>query len=394
MTDIEHRLRQELKEQAERITPGQLRPLRAPRPGRRSRARRWLAPLAAMAAVVVVVAGIALSVGQLPSGSAPATRTPPAGFTGPSSQAAVDPPAFAGVLQSRTSLRQWIKLFSPFSGRILRPVAAFGDTLTSNGMALSPDSRFVYATFNGPRQIHIGRISVATGRLTFVADGAQPAVSPDGRYLAYATGRLSTRLAIRDLRTGRTKTVDLASVIGASSGLLTGQVTWLGGGAQIVAMPMPFGTALARQARSPSAAARNSCGQQGRPGRVCLVLVSLTGGHPRATRVYVPGNWGSQPLISGDVSLGRTLLLAGSLTSPGEIGAATISAAGVRVQRLAGLPRGVLPLAFAPGGDRILYLRGHGPPALWVAAIIGGRLSGQHRLFTDNHKDGFDQAAW
>jgi len=51
-------------------------------------------------------------------------------------------------------------------------------------------------------------------------------------------------------------------------------------------------------------------------------------------------------------------------------------------------------MAFAPGGDRILYLRGHGPPALWVAAITGGRLSGQHRLFTDNRKVGFDQAAW
>jgi hypothetical protein len=58
------------------------------------------------------------------------------------------------------------------------------------------------------------------------------------------------------------------------------------------------------------------------------------------------------------------------------------------------LPRDALPEAFAPGGDRILYLRGHGPPTLWVATISGGRLSGARLLFTDNRSVGFDDAAW
>ena len=50
MTDIEHRLRQELKAQAERINLAQLRQLKAPRPRGKSRTRRWLAPVAATAA--------------------------------------------------------------------------------------------------------------------------------------------------------------------------------------------------------------------------------------------------------------------------------------------------------------------------------------------------------
>jgi hypothetical protein len=403
MADIEHRLRQELKTEAERINLAHLRPLRPPQPSGQStaqpsgqsRARRWLAPLAAMAAVVVVIVGVALAVGW--------RRSPPVPVSGPSqvrsgrlpSRPAADPPAFAGALQSSTGTQQWIRLFSSLTGRTVRRVAAFGDSLTGNGMALSPDSRFVYVTLSGPGQIHIDRITVATGRRNFVADGAQPAVSPDGRYLAYATGRLFTRLAIRDLHTGVTRVVNLAALIGSGSGLLNGQVTWLGGGAQVVAMPMPFGAAAAARTPSTTAAAatRNSCGRQTTPDSLCLVLVNLDSAEPRATRVFVPGTWG-QPLISGDVARSGTLLLTDSLNSRARVGVATISAAGVAVRRVAALPPDVLPEAFAPGGDRILYLRAHGRPSLWVATISGGRLSGAHLLFTDNSKFAFGAAAW
>ena len=370
----------------ERITPGQLRPGRAPRSAAQSGARRWLA---ALAAVAVVAGGVALA-GELTSGNGPATAALPSPLSGLPVRPAADPPAFAGVLQSRTSARQWIKLFSPVTGRVVRSVAAGGG---GNGFALSPDSRVVYVVGPVKGQIRIERISVATGHGSFVADGAQPAVSPDGRYLAYATGRLFTRLAIRDLRTGVTRVVNLASLIGSASGLLNGQVTWLGSSAQIVAMPMPFGTAVAARTPSARAAARNSCGRQSQPGRTCVIVVDLSGGHPVARRVRLPGSW-SGGLISGDVASGHTLLVTRSLVSQPEIGAATISAAGVTVRDVAALPRDALPEAFAPGGDRILYVRGHGRPTLWVATISGGRLSGARRLFTDDSKVGFGGAAW
>lgn len=61
-------------------------------------------------------------------------------------------------------------------------------------------------------------------------------------------------------------------------------------------------------------------------------------------------------------------------------------------------PSDALPEAFAPGGDRIIYLRvsrpGHPQPALWVATISGGRLSGAHPLFTDDSKLAFAGTAW
>jgi hypothetical protein len=221
---------------------------------------------ALLAAVAVVAGSVALAV-ELASGAGPATAASPAPLSGLPVRRAADPPAFAGVLQSRAGARQWIKLFSPVTERVVCSVAVGG---SGNGFALSPDSRFVYVVGPVRGHIRIERISVATGHGSFVADGAQPAVSPDGRYLAYATGRLFTRLAIRDLRTGATRVVNLASLIGSDPGLLNGQVTWLGSSAQIVAMPMPLSTAVAASTPSARAPAQNSCGRQSEPGRTCV----------------------------------------------------------------------------------------------------------------------------
>ncbi len=61
MTDLEQRLRRNLKEVTERVDPGSVRPLRDPAPRRRTPAVRWVAPIAAMAAVIGVVTGVSLA---------------------------------------------------------------------------------------------------------------------------------------------------------------------------------------------------------------------------------------------------------------------------------------------------------------------------------------------
>jgi hypothetical protein len=61
VTDIEQRLRRDLKEVTERVAPGSIRPLREPPVRRRARAVRWLAPVAAVAAVIAVVAGVSVA---------------------------------------------------------------------------------------------------------------------------------------------------------------------------------------------------------------------------------------------------------------------------------------------------------------------------------------------
>jgi hypothetical protein len=73
MTDIEERLRHDLKKRSERARPGSIRPLRVPSASRRSRARyrlasgrrsrasRVLAPATAMVAVIAIIAGVWLA---------------------------------------------------------------------------------------------------------------------------------------------------------------------------------------------------------------------------------------------------------------------------------------------------------------------------------------------
>ncbi len=78
MTDLEDRLRNDLKELAERAHHGSIRPLRVPPARGGSRLVRWLAPVAAVAAVLGVIVGVSLAGGS--AGRQPASGGAPAGM--------------------------------------------------------------------------------------------------------------------------------------------------------------------------------------------------------------------------------------------------------------------------------------------------------------------------
>jgi hypothetical protein len=75
VTDLEQRLRRDLREVTERVAPGSIRPLRPPAPRRRTAAARWVAPIAAVAAVIGVITGVSLA--SHPPGRQAALGTPP-----------------------------------------------------------------------------------------------------------------------------------------------------------------------------------------------------------------------------------------------------------------------------------------------------------------------------
>ena len=76
---------------------------------------------------------------------------------------------------------------SATTGMLVKDLGAVAN-YTNNGLALSPDGDQVYATVTMGPTIMIERITVANDQETFVADGVQPAVSPNGRLLAFGTG--------------------------------------------------------------------------------------------------------------------------------------------------------------------------------------------------------------
>ena len=152
---------------------------------------------------------------------------------------AVDPPSFVlATLPAATLGRETVvALYSPLTGRVVRVLHTFGPSFTNNGLAISPNGADVYVTLNQGPSLSLERISVATRQMTFVAYGEQPALSPNGRFLAYIVGTSEHELAVRDLVTGQTRVTDLAALLGRSEDLLNGTITWLGGGSEIVVLP-------------------------------------------------------------------------------------------------------------------------------------------------------------
>ena len=342
---------------------------------------KWSNP-AALVAVAAVVAGLVLG----------GCGTSRGGAKHPGRQAAAADPPLVAVAGSSRHGGSVIEMISPATGRATKVVARVG---TGNGFALSPDSKNLYVVGPVGAKIEIRRISVATGKVSFVADGAYPAVGPDGRYLAYATGHQFTTIAVRDLRTGRTRTLGLRSLLGKNGNLLNqGAVSWLGDGSELIVLP---GIAASVAAADGTAGATGKVsGIQAPPGRQNLVIVKV-GPHGLGARRIVVLDPYQNPfqVVSGDLSQPRAFLIARmGFGGAGTITRVTLGNGGFSERLMAKLPTGVMPVAIAPRGDGVLYLVGHTPPVLWAAAIKNGRLTGQHRLFADTSKFGVDQAAW
>jgi hypothetical protein len=353
---------------------------------------------AAAGLAVLIVAALGAAAELVPAQHArpaPTAAGSLAAATRPPGPAAADPRYFAALLRPGG-----LSLLSPVTGKVVSPLARLG---ISNGMALAPDGRHLYVTSLLGRQLVIRSVATATRQEVRVAHGAQPAVSPDSRDLAYvADAPAFTTVAVRDLATGVTRSIDLSRLIGPGASMLAGQLAWTGN--QVIALPQP--DAVGTSYPAPVAGHRAGCGQEDSPHGLCLLVVSTGAGKLQARRVFVPwtalrlrrGEIGSIK-ISGLVTGQRTLLLATWFTrSPVlaavEVGAGKVSTRAVRPLRL---PSAAQVVAIAPAGDRLLYLTSetpHAMPALWITPVRKGAVTAGRRLLTDTLRLSFDGAVW
>jgi hypothetical protein len=278
-----------------------------------------------------------------------------------------DPPSFAYVAQPGAGTR--VELRSPTTGRVVKVLATFGPEFTNNGLALSNDGREVYVTLIGRRNLRIEQIAASTGKRTFIANGWEPAVSPNGRLLSYIEGRAS--VVVRNLSSGVAHRISVAGRLGRSE-VLDGSdpATWLGDGSEVVVMVTPMAVAVASQA-GPAQAANQ-------PSASLIVVHVGAGGRPlRADRVELSG---ASDLfrISGDQTHPRSLLVA-SLGPRTLLDRVDLGGSRPEITQLVSLPQ-VLPLAFDPAAHYVLYVAGHPKPALWIAEIGRGKLTGARRL--------------
>jgi hypothetical protein len=246
---------------------------------------------------------------------------------------------------------------------------------TDNGLALSPDSQYVYVVVNRATTLAIERLSVSTGAETFVAEGEQPAVSPNSRLLAFGSGPSGfNTLVVRDLTSGKDQSVDLRRLLGGRADLLNASITWLGDGSEVVVLPGGVGNDL--MGGPTPRAVPGSCDAVS-ANDTCLIVVSVRSGHPlKAKRVILSGLKYSDVIgASGSSGLVTTAFDA----RHNAVYHADLAGGASSVIRLFSLPS-VLPLTFGAQGTTLFYLVGHGPEALWTAKVTPDGLKDAHML--------------
>jgi len=233
----------------------------------------------------------------------------------------------------------------------------------------------------------IDRLSVADGSRTFVADGEQPSISPDGRLLAFGTGALPSggqTLAVRNLTSGKDQTIDLRRLLGGQTDLLNASITWLGDGSKVVVLP--GGVANDLMGGATPRALSGSCSAVS-ANDTCLIVVSVRAGHPlTAKRVLLGGLGQGLPIIGASGS--SDVLTMAFVDHRTSVYAADLTNGARRFTRLFSLPT-VLPLAFRARGTELFYLTGHGPIALWLARVTSSGLKDAKLLNADIGLNGF-----
>lgn len=268
-----------------------------------------------------------------------------------------DPSTFVDVEYTDTGSPSAIELRSAASGKVVKVLEGPRSVDYQDG-ALSADGRYLYVA-RAPGWID--RITLATRSTHRVARGQNPAISPDGRLLAYNTGRLDSTPVVRDLGTGVARTIDL----GGHSPGPDDSITWLGDSSTLVLAPQPT---------------PRNCGNV-QTSVTCLIIVDLAAGGPQAAhRLVIPGQPGAAFIhVAGVDTKASMLLLAREF--PGGHSTLTrvkVSDAGASVVN--NIPLGERqPVAFSPTGRRIIY-QTDTPRALWSASIGRHHLTHGHRL--------------
>jgi Tol biopolymer transport system component len=256
---------------------------------------------------------------------------------------------------------------------------------TNNGLALSPDGQDVYVVVNETSSLAIERLSVANSSETFVANGEEPSISPDGHLLAFGTGPSGGQtLAVRDLASGKDQSIDLSRLLGGQTDLLTASIIWLGDGSKIVVLPggvvyngMGSGTPRPLPGSCSAVSASDTC----------LIVVSVRAGYPlTAKRVLLGGSLRDIPLIGASGSSDIVAIGFGGRRS--NVYTADLTNGAKSFTRLFSLPS-ILPRGFGARGTELFYLAGHNPTALWRARITSDGLKDAKMLHADIGLSGF-----
>jgi WD40 repeat protein len=297
---------------------------------------------------------------------------------------ALQAPAFAAQSQVRsgTQLANFvevtasgydIQIMSATTGALVKDLGAVSG-YTSDGLAISPDGQDVYLTVHTQFSLEVERITVANDQETFIADGEQPSVSPNGRFLAFATGPAAKELDVWDLSSGAVRSINLSHLLGNQTDLFQAPITWLGNGSEIAVVPGGIASDLMSNTSLPTTP--ESCGAVSVTDTCLIVVHAKVGDRLTARRLVLKGV--SDVDVTGATGTSDLEMVAyeGHHTFICKADLKGNSGDFVRLFAL----KVTLPFAFDPRGTQLLYLVGHNPVALWRTQLTRHRLENAKRL--------------
>jgi WD40-like Beta Propeller Repeat len=381
ITGLEQRLRAELRVLADQVGAEDLRPLRRPYPAAGVASAHWLGPVAAMVAIAILTGGLMVARNALHAHAAPSAT---ALFYPP------DPGVIAVAGSGPTGRWNAIKLISVSDGKVVRDLP-LRETPPGSGLALLPDGSAVFVATGNAR---LSSLSVATGRSISFGPGQSPSVSPDSKYLAYATGEATTKLAIRNLSTGQTRRIDLSGVLGANSSLEGhGSIAWLGDGTQVIAVPQPAAVVGSPAASGSVSGRSTACGEQDSPRGLCLIVVDI-GKRLSPHLVFVPGVSIENvfQMLGADLTASRAFFVSEVEGTTDMVSRVTITRGKAVTRELAPVPGHDMAFAISPDGDRVAYQGSES--AVFIGTIRHGRITSSRGLLNATNRFIPYQVSW
>jgi hypothetical protein len=307
------------------------------------------------------------------------------------SETPLTPPVFAAVSSAEGS-ESSVELRSVATGRVVSVLGHLGGSWTNNGFAFSPDERFVYFTLipksSRWQSLLLEQLSVATHRRRLIADGEQPSVSSNGRFLAHVSGEgRSAAIVVRDVASNRRRALNLARLVGPKNDMLNAAVAWLGDGTQLAV----FEACCAIAASTTGAPAR-SRGSSAASNGLHLIVVSVPRhGSLSARRVVLPGATQMPQSVGTDATRPNSLLVSWLIGGDrAAVERLTISRSRATLGRVLTIAHSLV-VSFDASGRQLLYLLGHSPPNLWTATINDHQLDHRHLLVKN---PSLDALAW
>ena len=317
-----------------------------------------------LAALVLLVATLVSCGSDQVSTRPAATPADPAVIAVAQGQSTFPPATTSGQAPTNAGSGRHLKVRSALTGTLIRDLGVDPGAIT-----LSADgSTIYYEAASGPLDpFAIERVSVAGGQPVTVASGEDPAISPDGSSLAYATGD-GHAVAIENVIRHTIRRVELGPLIGtnASFNNTPGVVTWLGDD-RLVAIPpqdASFYTTSPPKSSPAPTANPSTCTAAYQQRQQCAIVIDTTA-TTSAHLVVLPAR---QPfaIVSAGAGMTPNTFLIGSA---GSVSQFTLGATTATADATLAVPGRGLVVGFSPSGHQLLYLQNHGPIQLWVGII-------------------------